>query len=45
MLRYATAEMMRYLIDENERFFCPLKLNRKVDDSESKESYKYVRDI
>jgi hypothetical protein len=42
---YATAEMMRYLIDEGKRFFCPLKSNRKVDDSEGKEPYKYVRDV
>ena len=42
---YATAEMMRYLIEENKRFFCPLKSNRKVDDSEGKEPYKYVRDV
>lgn len=42
---YATAEMMRYLIDENKRFFCPLKSNRKVDDSRGTEAYKYARDV
>lgn len=42
---YATAAMMRYLIDEGKRFFCPLKSNRTVDDSEGKEPYKYVRDV
>lgn len=42
---YATVEMMRYLIEENKRFFCPVKSNRKVDDSEGKEPYKYARDV
>lgn len=42
---YATAEMMRYLIEEGKRFFCPLKSNRKVDDTQGKEPYKYVRDV
>jgi hypothetical protein len=42
---YATAEFMRYLIDEGKRFFCPIKSNRKVDDTQGKEPYKYARDI
>lgn len=42
---YATAEMMRYLIGEGKRFLCPLKSNRKVDDSSGKQPYKYVRDV
>lgn len=37
---YATVDIMKYLIKEEKNFYCPIKSNRKVDDSAGKESYK-----
>lgn len=39
---YATADLMKYLIKEGKTFYCPLKSNRKVDDTSGKEPYKPV---
>jgi hypothetical protein len=36
---------MSYLIEEGKRFFCPIKLNRKVDDTQGQEPYQYVQDV
>lgn len=39
---YATAAIMKYLIGENKMFYCPIKANRKVDETKGKEPYKPV---
>ena len=39
---YATVDMMKYLIKEKKTFYCPIKSNRKADDSCGKETYKAV---
>lgn len=38
---YATSQMMKWAMAENKVFYCPLKTNRKVDDSGGQK--KYVR--
>jgi hypothetical protein len=42
---YATVDIMKYLIKEEKTFYCPIKSNRKVDDSGGKESYKPVEEL
>lgn len=39
---YATTAVFKYLIKENKIFYCPLKANRKIDDSGGKEPYKQI---
>ena len=39
---YATAELMKLLISKHKIFYCPLKANRKVDDSDGKQPYQSV---
>ena len=39
---YATSDMFKYAIKEQKIFYCPLKSNRKIDDSGGKEPYKQV---
>lgn len=39
---YATASIMKYLIEENKMFYCPIKSNRKVDETKGKQPYKPV---
>jgi hypothetical protein len=39
---YATTEMMKLLISKHKIFYCPLKSNRKVDDSQGKSPYRAV---
>jgi DDE superfamily endonuclease len=41
---YATNELFKYAIGEQKIFYCPIKSNRKVDDSGGKEPYKQVFD-
>jgi hypothetical protein len=41
---YATIEMFKYAIKEQKTFYCPLKSNRKIDDSGGKEAYKSAFD-
>jgi Transposase DDE domain len=42
---YATTGIMMYLISEKRVFYCPIKSNRKVDDSKGQSPYAQVRDI
>ncbi len=42
---YATTGIMMYLISEKRVFYCPIKSNRKVDDSKGVEAHKQVRKI
>ena len=42
---YATVDIMKYLIKEEKTFYCPIKSNRKVDDSSGKEPYKPVEQL
>jgi hypothetical protein len=42
---YATTSLMKYLIKEEKTFYCPIKSNRKVDDSSGKEPYKSVEEL
>lgn len=37
---YATSELFKYAIAEQKIFYCPIKSNRKIDDSGGKEPYK-----
>ncbi|MFT2009297.1 transposase [Pontibacter sp. 13R65] len=39
---YATTEVMKYLIKEGKTFYCPVKSNRKVDDSSGQQPYRPV---
>ncbi len=41
---YATTAMFKYLIGEKKTFYCPIKANRKIDDSKGKEPYKQVQE-
>jgi hypothetical protein len=41
---YATVELFNYLIGEQKTFYCPIKSNRKIDDSQGKQPYKPVQD-
>lgn len=42
---YATTEMMKLLISKHKIFYCPLKANRKVDDSQAKRPYRAVSNL
>ncbi|GEO04549.1 hypothetical protein AAE02nite_22130 [Adhaeribacter aerolatus] len=42
---YATTMLFKYLIKEGKTFCCPIKSNRKVDDSSGKEPYKPVDEL
>lgn len=42
---YATAGLMKYLIKEQKTFYCPLKSNRKAEDSSGKEAYRPVAEL
>lgn len=42
---YATTAIFKYLIKEGKTFYCPIKSNRKVDDSCGKEAYKPVDEL
>ena len=42
---YATAELMKLIISKHKVFYCPLKANRKVDDSDAKEPYRAVNTL
>ena len=37
---YATSDLLKYAIKEQKIFYCPIKSNRKIDDSGGKELYK-----
>jgi Transposase DDE domain len=37
---YATSDLFKYAIKEQKIFYCPIKNNRKIDDSGGKEPYK-----
>ena len=39
---YATSDLFKYAIKEQKIFYCPIKSNRKIDDSGGKEPYKQV---
>lgn len=39
---YATTELMKLLISRHKIFYCPLKANRKADDSEGQQPYQAV---
>ena len=41
---YATNELFKYAIKEQKIFYCPIKNNRRVDDSGGKEPYKQAFD-
>ena len=41
---YATADLFKYLIGEEKTFYCPIKANRKIDDTKGKEPYKQVQE-
>lgn len=41
---YATVDLFKYLIGQKKRFYCPIKANRKIDDSFGKEPYKQVQE-
>ena len=41
---YATTEMFKYLLGEQKTFYCPLKANRKMDDTPEKEPYKQLQE-
>jgi len=41
---YATTELFKYLIKETKTFYCPVKSNRKIDDTKEKEPYKQVQE-
>lgn len=40
---YATVEIFKYLIGEEKTFYCPIKANRKIDDTKGEEPYKQVQ--
>lgn len=41
---YATTELLKYAIKEHKIFYCPIKSNRKIDDSGGKDPYKQAFD-
>jgi hypothetical protein len=41
---YATTDIFKYLIGEEKTFYCPIKANRKIDDTKGKEPYKQVQE-
>lgn len=42
---YATKDLMMHIDKAGKRFYCPLKSNRKVDDSQGKNPYKAVSEL
>ena len=42
---YATAELMKFIISKHKIFYCPLKANRKVDDSQAQRPYRAVSSL
>lgn len=42
---YATADLMKLLISKHKVFYCPLKANRKVDDSQGQQPYRAVSSL
>jgi len=42
---YATSQIMVRLQNESKIFYCPIKINRKVDDSKGTEPYKAVENL
>ena len=42
---YATADLMKLLISKHKVFYCPLKANRKVDDSNGQHPYQPVSSL
>lgn len=42
---YATTELMKLLIRKHKVFYCPLKANRKVDESEAERPYRAVSSL
>lgn len=42
---YATAELMKLLISKHKVFYCPLRANRKVDDSQAQRPYRAVNSL
>lgn len=42
---YATMDLMKHIHRAGKRFFCPLKSNRKVDDSQGLQPYKAVSSL
>ncbi len=42
---YATAELMKFIISKHKVFYCPLKANRKVDDSQAQRPYRAVSSL
>lgn len=42
---YATTELMKLLIGKHKVFYCPLKANRKVDDSEARRPYRALTSL
>ncbi|WP_162056533.1 IS701 family transposase [Pontibacter pamirensis] len=42
---YATTDLMKYLMKEGKTFYCPIKSNRKVDDTSGQEPYKPVDEL
>jgi hypothetical protein len=42
---YAVTEIMKYVIGEQKLFYCPLKTNRKVDDSAGQRDYVQLKDL
>ena len=41
---YATVPLFKYLIGEQKTFYCPIKANRKIDDTQQEEPYKQVQE-
>lgn len=41
---YASVVILKYLIKRHKTFYCPLKSNRKIDDSGGKEAYKQIQE-
>jgi hypothetical protein len=41
---YATNEIFKYLIGEHKHFYCPIKANRKIDDTQGQQPYKQVQE-
>lgn len=41
---YATNEIFKYLLTEHKFFYCPIKANRKIDDSQAQQPYKQVQE-
>jgi hypothetical protein len=42
---YATTDIMKLLIRKHKVFYCPLKANRKVDDSDGQQPYRAVSNL